>query len=257
MEFMTRLVAIIAVSVCASCIATAQSDAPQFEVASVKSSNSGPQGVWNEGSHERVRRLNMTLRSIVAQAYGIKDHDVFGPAWIDSERFEIIAKISPETANLPERARWKQIGAMTQALLADRFKLEVHRETREMPVYVLIPAKGGVKLGETGAPSNDWVRAQLGPGSLVAKQMPTAQLLSILGGIVHREVLDQSGIKGVFDIALKWAPDDVAANPATGGAAVKPSIFTALQEQAGLKLESRKVPMEVVVVDHAERPSGN
>jgi uncharacterized protein (TIGR03435 family) len=254
---MTRIIAIIAVTVCTVCIAAAQSAAPQFEVASVKPVNSGPQGVWNEGSHERVRMLNMTLKSIVAQAYGIKDHDVFGPGWIDYERFEIIAKISPETARLPDRQRWKQIGAMTQALLADRFKLEVHRETREMSVYVLIPAKGGVKLSETGAPSNDWVRAQVGYGSLIAKQMPTAQLLSILGGIVHREVLDQSGIKGVFDIALNWAPDDVAANPATGSAADKPSIFTAMQEQAGLKLELRKVPMEVVVVDRAERPSGN
>ncbi len=254
---MKRLFATLVLSVCASCVAAAQSAAPQFEVASVKPTNSGPQGVWNEGSHERVRMLNWSLKSIVAQAYGVKDHDVFGPTWIEFEHFEIIAKISPEIAKLPERARWKQIGAMTQALLADRFKLEVHRATREMPVYVLIPTKGGLKLGEIGAPSDDWVRAQLGRGSLVAKQMPTAQLISILGGILHREVLDESGIQGVFDIALEWAPDDVAANPATSRAADKPSIFTALQEQAGLKLESRKVPMEVVVVNRAERPSGN
>jgi uncharacterized protein (TIGR03435 family) len=254
---MTRLLATIAVSLCAPCVVEAQSAAPQFEVASVKPSNSGPTGVWDEGSHERVRMLNMTLKSIVAEAYGIKDHDVFGPAWIESERFEIIAKISPETAKLSENARWKEIQAMSQALLADRFKLEVHRETREMPVYVLLPAKGGLKFSQIGPPSNDWVRAQIGRGSLVAKQMPTAQLISILGGILHREVLDRSGINGVFDIALDWAPDDVAANPTASGAADKPSIFTALQEQAGLKLESRKVPTEVVVVDRAERPSGN
>lgn len=253
---MTRLPTLTVVTVSALSIAAAQTAAPQFEVASVKPSNSGPIGVWNEGSHERVRMLNMTLKSIVAQAYGIKDHDVFGPAWIDAERFEIIAKISPETAKLPERERWTQIGAMAQALLADRFKLEAHRETRELPVYVLIPAKGGVKLEQAGEPSNDWVRARVGYGSLVAKQMPTAQLLSILGGIVHREVLDESGMLGVFDIKLDWAPDDVAAN-ATVGASVKPSIFTALQEQAGLKLESRKAPMQVVIVDRAERPSGN
>jgi uncharacterized protein (TIGR03435 family) len=254
---MNRLLATIALVVCAPCIAAAQSGGPQFEVASVKPSNGGPQGVWDEGSHERVRMLNMTLKSIVAEAYGVKDHRVFGPAWIESERFEIIAKISPETAKLPDEQRVKQILAMAQALLADRFKLEVHRETREMPVYALLPAKGGLKLSQTGPPSDDWVRTQIGRGRLVSKQMPTAQLLSILGGILNREVLDESGIKGVFDIALDWAPDDVAANPATSGGAVKPSIFTALQEQAGLKLESRKVPMQVVVVDRAERPSGN
>jgi uncharacterized protein (TIGR03435 family) len=146
---------------------------------------------------------------------------------------------------------------MTQTLLADRFKLEVHRETREMPVYALVPAKGGLKLGEIGPPSNDWVRIQIGRGTLEAKQMPTAQLLSILGGIVHREVLDESGIKGVFDIKLDWSPDDITANAVTGVAAAKPSIFTAMQEQLGLKLESRKAPMQVVIIDRAERPSGN
>ena len=248
--------AIIVVILSLPDLAEAQSAAPQFEVASVKPSNSGPQGVWNEGSHERVRMLNMTLKSIVAEAYGIKDHDVFGPAWIESERFEIIAKISPEVAKLPEEQRWKQILTMTQALLADRFKLEVHRETREMPVYALISAKSGLKLGLIGPASNDWVRARIGRGTLEAKEMPVAQLMSILGGIVGREVVDESGIRGVFDIKLDWAPDDVTANPSSG-VADKPSIFTALQEQAGLKLESRKVPMEVVVVDRAERPSGN
>ena len=253
---MTRLLATLAFSVFAPYIAVAQSAAAQFEVASVKPVNSGPQGVWNEGSHERVRMLNMTLKSIVAQAYGVKAHDVFGPAWISSESFEIIAKIAPETAKLPDDQRWKEIQAMTQALLADRFQLEVHRETREMPVYILVPAQGGLKLGQIGPPSKDWVHAQVGRGALEVKQMPIAQLLSILGGIVHREVLDESGIQGVFDIKLDWAPDDVAANT-TVGAAVKPSIFTALQEQAGLKLESRKVPMQVVVVDRAAQPSGN
>lgn len=253
MEIMNRIVAMI---LCAPCIAGAQSAAPQFEVASVKPVNSGPIGVWNEGSHERVRMLNMSLKSIVAQAYGIKAHDVFGPAWIASENFEIIAKIAPETAKLPEEQRWKQIQAMTQSLLADRFKLEVHRDTREMPVYALIPAKGGLRLGPIGPPSNDWVRVQVGHGTLQAKGMPTAQLLSILGGIVHREVLDATGIQGVFDIKLDWAPDEAAAN-ATAGASDKPSIFTAMQEEAGLKLESRKVTMQVIVVDRAERPSGN
>jgi uncharacterized protein (TIGR03435 family) len=92
---------------------------------------------------------------------------------------------------------------------------------------------------------------------LEAKEMPIAQLMSVLGSIVGREVVDESGIKGVFDSRLDWAPDDVVSNPAAGTNPAKPSIFTALQEQAGLKLESRKVPMQVVIVDRAERPSGN
>lgn len=229
----------------------AQSTAPQFEVASVKESKGGPQGVWNEGSHERLRMLNMSLKAIIAESYGIKDHDVFGPGWIDSARFEIIAKIAPDTAKLPEKERDAVMQAMAQNLLADRFKLKLHRETREMPVFMLLPAKGGLKIRQTGPPSSDWVRATIGRGELRAQQMPMAQLLSILGGILGREVLDESGVRGVFDINLEWAPDEASA------AQAKPSLFTALEEQAGLKLEARKLPMEVLMVDHAERPTEN
>lgn len=237
----------------AACVALAQG--PDFEVASVKKANGGPQGVWNEGSHERIRMLNMTLKSIVAQCYGIKDHNVFGPSWIDSERFEILAKISPETAKLPERARNQAILAMAQRLLADRFQLQVHREMRDMPVYVLVPAKGGVKLTVAGPPSNDWVRAMVGRGNLKAAQMPMAQLLSILGGILQREVLDESGIHGVFDIALEWSPDQGAA--ADAPPSDKPTLFTAIQEEAGLKLEARKQSTSVLVIDRVERPAEN
>jgi uncharacterized protein (TIGR03435 family) len=233
-------------------VCAAQSAAPQFEVASVKASMGGPQGVWNEGSHERLRMLNMTLKAIIAESYGIKGHDVFGPGWIDSERFEIIAKISPETAKLPEKQRDAAMQSMAQNLLADRFKLKLHRETREMPVYMLRSAKGGAKISRAGPPSSDWVRATIRRGELKAQQMPMAQLLSILGGILEREVLDETGIDGVFDINLEWAPDEAAAV-----AQAKPSLFTALQEQAGLKLEARKVDKEVLVVDHAERPTEN
>jgi uncharacterized protein (TIGR03435 family) len=245
---MNRLLATIALSACASCVAVAQSAAPEFEVASVKPSNGGQRGIWN--SPERLSILNMTLKSILIEAYAVKDNNIFGPAWIDADRFEITAKMSPDIAKLPEGERWKQIHAMMQTLLADRFKLQVHRETREMPVYALLPAKGGVKLIRSGPPSDYWVHTVGGHGSLTAKQIPMDQLLSILGGSLHREVLDESGIDGVFDIKLDWAPDETKASD-------KPSLFTALQEQAGLRLEARKAPREVVVVDRAERPSEN
>jgi uncharacterized protein (TIGR03435 family) len=244
---MHRLPAVVVLSVCASCVAVAQSAAPEFEVASVKPSKGGAGGMWDEG--ERLR-MNMPLKAMITEAYGVKDNNIFGPAWIDAERFEIIAKIPADAAKLPGAERWKQIHAMMQALLADRFKLEVHRETREMAVYALLAAKSGVKLIRTGPPSEYWVRTAGGRGNLTAQQMPMDQLLSILGKALHREVLDESGIDGVFDIRLEWAPDGAAASD-------KPSLFTALQEQAGLRLEARKTPRQVVVVDRAERPSEN
>jgi uncharacterized protein (TIGR03435 family) len=139
---------------------------------------------------------------------------------------------------------------MMQTLLTDRFKLRIHREAREMPVSVLIAAKGGVKLIRSGPPSEYWVRTAGGKGSLTAQKMPMDQFLSILGDVLHREVLDESGIDGVFDIKLEWAPDGKTESD-------KPSLFTALQEQAGLRLEARKAAREVVLVDRAERPSEN
>jgi uncharacterized protein (TIGR03435 family) len=202
--------------------------------------------MWDEG--ERLR-IDMTLRGILTGAFGVKDNNIFGPSWIDTERFEILAKIPSEAAKLPNLERWKQIHAMVQTLLADRFKVQVRRETREMPVYALLPAKGGVKLVRTGPPSDYWVHTAGGKGSLTAQKMPIDQLLSILGNALHREVLDESGVDGVFDIKLDWTPDGTASD--------KPSIFTALQEQAGLRLEARKTPREVIVVDRAERPFEN
>ncbi len=177
------------------------------------------------------RILNRSLKSIVAQAYGVGDHNVFGPAWIESERFEIVAKISPEMAKLPEKARWKQIQARVS-----HFSLnDSNCRSIAKPVRCRIrasPHERRIEAQRDGPPSNDWVRAQR-PREPGAKTDATVQLISILGGVLHREVLDESGIQGVFDIALDWAPDDVAANPPTSRAPDKPSIFTALQERAG------------------------
>src|SRR5580700_3380266 len=99
-------------------VAGPQTQSPEFEVASVKPSQGGPQGFWNEGL--TVRMLNKSLKSVIAAAYGLKDHGVFGPSWIDSENFEIIAKIPPETAKLPDAQRWQTIQSMSRRLLADR-----------------------------------------------------------------------------------------------------------------------------------------
>lgn len=244
---MTPLPAAIALALLASPVAAVQSALPEFEVASVKPSQGGTQGMWDEG--ERLR-MNLTLKGILIEAYGVQGNNIFGPSWIDAERFEVLARIPSDAVKLPNVERWKQIHAMMQRLLADRFKVQIHRETREMPVYALLPAKNGVKLIRTGPPSEYWVHTVSGKGSLTAQKMPMDQLLSILGSALHREVLDESGIDGVFDIKLDWAPDEVTASD-------KPSLFAALQEQAGLRLEARKASRKVIVVDRAERPSEN
>jgi uncharacterized protein (TIGR03435 family) len=131
---------------------------------------------------------------------------------------------------------------MLQALLSERFKLAIHRESKERTVYELVVGKNGPKLHEVEAGPG---HSNGGHGSLSAQKMSMSHLADSLSRIVDLPVLDMTGLKGAFDIELKWAPDGDDANG--------PSIFTAVQEQLGLKLEQRKGPMEIIVVDHAER----
>jgi uncharacterized protein (TIGR03435 family) len=236
--------------VCLFALLFAASAAEEFEVASVKIAQPGPQGVWNNGSPDRFRMLNMTLHALVATAYGVQDYQVSGPAWMTNERYDIIAKVSPEVAKLPWDDKWKRTCAMTQVLLADRFKLELHRESKELPAYALIPTKGGTKLKEIGPDPGELVRNQRSAGHLKAEQMPMRQLIEILHGLVKRPILDETGIKGVFDITLDWAPETNQPPETTDP---RPSLFTALQEQLGLKLEARKATVPVLVIDRVEK----
>jgi uncharacterized protein (TIGR03435 family) len=247
---MSRICALLVLGFCAS-VGFTQPSGPQFEVASIKPSKGEPRGVWNEGSHERLRMLDMTLKEIIAESYNVKDYMVSGPAWIDTERFELIAKISPETAKLPTRQRDEQMRLMSQRLLAERFQLVLHRGEKEMQVYALTLAKGGLKT-EPGPPSGDWVRMTGGRGRLNGKEVPIAQLLANLGDILHRPVVNETGSSGSFTVTLEWAPEENGA-----AASDKPSLFTAIQEQMGMKLESVKRPIEVLIVDRAERPTEN
>jgi uncharacterized protein (TIGR03435 family) len=236
--------------VCLAVLSTLAIGAEEFEVASVKLAQPGKQGVWSTG--DRVRMLNLTLHELIATAYDVKDYQVSGPPWISADRFDIIAKISPDVAKLAWNQEFEHVRAMTQTLLADRFKLELHRDSKELPVYALVPAKGGAKLRELGPNPGDMVKTHRSAGHLAAQQMPMVQLIEILNDILKRPILDETGIKGIFDITLDWAPD-----VDTPGAAAdtRPSLFTAIQEQLGLKLESRRSSIPVLVVDRAEKPS--
>jgi uncharacterized protein (TIGR03435 family) len=191
------------------------------------------------------------LKELIGFAYEVEGYRVSAQGPILSERYDVIAKIPEDVAKLPDEARWRQTRAMTQALLADRFKLTLHRATTEMSVYKLVLGKTGSKIRETGPSRNENVFVERRPGHLSAQDMPMSQLITILRGELKRPVLDGTDIKGIFDIKLDWAPES---NPTDD---TKPSLFTAIQEQLGLKLESVKTPIEVLVVDHAERAAEN
>jgi uncharacterized protein (TIGR03435 family) len=260
-------------------------DSPRFEVASVKRGSEWTLEVpmiVRPQPGGRLTTTNAPLIILIQRAYGVQAYQVVGgPAWVSSDGYNIEAK--PET-NTDQKQMW----LMLQTLLADRFKLKVHRETKELPVYALTATKGGLKLPKPkGGPCAEILTGPLptpgqprpappcGPGIFKAGTGLTMQGLNLtmakftgfLGTIIGREVIDRTGFTRKFDLHLEFASDDAIAGlpisrrPSDSDQpqdpAARPIIFTALQEQLGLKLESTKGPVEVIVIDHVERPTEN
>jgi uncharacterized protein (TIGR03435 family) len=202
--------------------ASAQSAAnsPAFEAASVKSNRTGVAGGAPKRSGSRIAFDNVSLRECIAFAYGIadgRDYALSGPAWLESEHFDIAATFPPETSR--DRVR-----EMMQALLTERFHLRTHRENRTLKAYALVVAKQGSKL----TPASDGEDAFIfGEGHVTAHAFSMSSLADRLSGPVFKleqPVVDLTGIKGVYDFTLEWAPDGVSADGRAGA-----SIFTALQ----------------------------
>jgi len=216
---------------------------PQFEVASIKPSAPGSRGptIYNP-TPGRFAIDSIATKALIAYAYDVREFQVSGgPAWIGSEEYNIVAKPQGEATN-------ERILAMARSLLAERFNLTLHHESKEMPVLALTVAKGGAKLHPSEAAGGPQVRG--GRGRLVARNVTMGMLAAQLAGrVLDRPVLDRTGIAGEFDVDLEWTPDE---RPDPG-----PSIFAALEEQLGLKLETQKGAVDVLVIDHVERPSAN
>jgi uncharacterized protein (TIGR03435 family) len=182
---------------------------------------------------------NVTLKACITWAYRVTDAEVAGPPWLTDERFDIVARTESGKPQ-PE---------MMQALLAERFKLVVHRESKELTVYSLVVAKNGPKLKRVDPGEGDTTSRR---GHLTATRTSMHGLARFLGGPnvrLGRPVMDKTGLDGVFDFELTWTPEGSKDEKADA----PPSIFVALQEQLGLKLESQKAPVDVLVVDHIEK----
>jgi uncharacterized protein (TIGR03435 family) len=215
----------------------------------------------NQGS---LRMSGVTLKRCILYAYRMQDYQVSGgPDWLDKDRYEISAKAADQAEKLTGTANRERMEAMLQTLLADRFKLVIHRETKVLPAYALVVAKGGFKLKEVQPDGG--TSTSSGRGKLTAGKISMEQLATTLSGMMDRPVVDMTGIKGVFNLKLEWTPDDSQPAVKPGGndepvsldKASGPSIFTAIQEQLGLRLEAQKAPVEKIIVDHAEKPSEN
>ncbi|MBZ5727500.1 MAG: TIGR03435 family protein [Acidobacteriia bacterium] len=289
---------------------------PSFDVASVKQAAPPTDGRIMRrmgGDAGMVNYTNVTLKMLIARAYDVKDYQVSGPEWLETEGYDVVAKLPPGTPK-------EQIPQMLQTLLAERFKVELHRENKTLPMYALVVAKNGPKLKEAepdapadgagasggraaatagsgpayaavggrgktlsgpggpGGPGTN-MNMNFGPkGRQMSGKMTMAQLANALGNLTGRPVTDLTEQKGVYEVELNWTPDDreqggmglgkmaAMGGPAPGGAASGdgphaapeaqdsgPTIFAALQEKLGLKLDPRKGPVEILVIDRAEK----
>jgi len=233
--------------------------------------------------------VGMPLRELIRFAYDLKsDAQLTGePSWVNSDRFDIEAKDDEAQAQvsskLPPPEIAKQMRLMVQSLLADRFGLKVSHATKELPVYALVVARGGPRLTPTTAPpiappgdlppGSDSAKKPFnrgimmkGNGDLTGMAAPIAMLADVLSRqpeLGNRLVQDKTGLTGDYDWTLKWTPASMDSSSSADGAAPPagdpstPSLFTALQEQLGLKLESTKGPVDGLVIDHVEKPSAN
>jgi uncharacterized protein (TIGR03435 family) len=242
---------------------------PSYEVATVKPVESTPPpsaGAPPVPHDEMI--MFMPARILIASAFNVgafsKSEVIGGPSWIDEQVYEIQAKIngplSEAMQHMSNKERQRQIALMDQSLLADRFGLKVHFESRELPQFNLVVAKSGTKLKPAANPSAHApiMSKMVGTGmDLQITSTTTDMLATILGfepKIGGRPVINQTGLTGLYDVTLDWTPSRVAdTNPDASG----PSLFTALEEQLGLKLVETKGPVEVVVIDHIEKPSEN
>ena len=245
-------IGLIALTVCA---AYAQESAARFEVASVKKTESGgppgdiPRNMDTSPGHFAMR--NVPLRYCLEWAYSLQDYELVGPDWIKGEeRYDIFAKA-------PGPATDEEMRPMLQALLLERFQMKVHRERREMPAYVLIPGKGPAKVKDTAADSLPGLVPNPN-GGVLFRHFAITRLTFLLARRMDHPVLDQTGLKGIYDYTLDLSGLSEFSgppNPDPNGV----SIFAAIQQDLGLKLESRKQqPIDILVLDSANKiPTAN
>lgn len=226
-----------------------------YDVVSIRPSNI--EGMSMDSRGDRYVARGTTLWSLLFNAYKLRPgDDVPGlPGWAKSERFDIEAGMDADTyaelQKMPVQEQSDQRAMMLQTLLADRFQLKVHYESREAPIYTLVVAKSGSKLKEW-PPDKTPGGVFWGRGHIEVRGLPLERLAFCLSDTLGRIVVDKTGLNGKYDIDLKWTPDELE-----GTADAGVSIFTAIREQLGLKLESARGTVQTFVVDHVGRPSEN
>jgi uncharacterized protein (TIGR03435 family) len=257
-----------------------------FDVVSIKPTPTSDDKTLIEQFPDGTAFHGAPVRMVLRTAFGVEDDRILGaPWWVDIKRYDIEAKVAPEEAPKLEKLKAEDRNAMLIPLLTERFNMKYHHETRERSTYALVVAKGGPKLtpGEPdpprgGAsvaagqsppadPAHEHYKIMAVPGDFEADSVPMWVLADMLTRILGRTVADKTGLSGNYNFSLRWTPENVppvvggtAANATgaeNGNGAALPSLFTAIQEQLGLRLESEKNSVDVIVIDQIEPPSAN
>jgi uncharacterized protein (TIGR03435 family) len=244
--------------------AMAADASPVFEVATIKPSEPGRQGKGIRVQGRHFSTLNTSLSDLISFAYGVHAHQITGaPDWLETDKYDLAAQ--PDGEGEPNDKQWKM---MLQKLLADRFKLTFHRDKKELTVYAIVVGKTGPKLTKSdGDPNSLPGLGFRGLGALVARNATMTDFAGLMQSVVlDRPVVDQTELSGRYNFKLNWTPDENQFGglgmrppaPADNAApASNPDLFTAIQEQLGLRLKPAKEPVDVLVIDHVEKPSAN
>jgi len=234
---------------------------PGFEVATIKPSNPDTPGKLFRLNGRNFSTINTTVNDLITYAYGLHARQITGgPPWFETEKFDLAG--IPDKPGSPNQ---QQLKIMMQKLLADRFQLKFHKEKKELTVFAITVGKTGPKLtkseGDPNAPPGMLFR---GLGNLPVRNATMADFAGVMqAAVLDRPVVDQTGLAGRWDFALNWAPDETQFGamgvkvPPPADNETRPNLFNAFQEQLGLKLESTKAQVDVIVIDHVEKPSAN
>lgn len=237
-------------------------DRLEFDVASVKPSNPNSTSgtVINATSGGRLQVRNATVKDLIETAYDVQSFQIRGePRWADSAKYDVDATPGTSRQGAATPKGWDSVRAEVQALLKDRFRLQIHREVATAPVYSLSIAKGGIRPAALSVTQNRQRGITASQGTMLGDAASMAQFAYKLSRLLQRPVTNNTGLEGNYDFKLEWTPDRSPSAPdgqlldtSAGG-----SIFSALQEQLGLRLEATKGPVDVIVIDQVDRPSEN
>jgi len=235
---------------------------PAFTVATIKPSEPGRPGRLFTVRGADVLTINTTLNDLIGMAYSLHPRQLSGgPAWMESDKYDVTGR-----PDVPGQPNSDQMKTMIQKLLADRFQLKFHREKKELTVYAITVGKTGIKFSKSDRDPNGLPGLFFGgPGTNFRVTNATMeQVAGVMGNALERPVVDQTGLTGKYDFVLAWTPDETqfrsfggAPPPPPADKEAPPDLFTAIQQQLGLKLESTRAPVDVLVIDHVEKPSEN